>query len=339
MRMTTQGFFLINVDVAALNNAGADKSSNFDNAVAVKKIYKNKKVYAYVSGQAVRYWWRDVLSDLFNWQMSPILREKTIAFTNANPLIYPDDDMFGYMRAEKGGTFSRVSPLKNSALISIFPNDIVKNWSAMTRHQGDQVPYAKDEYSAIMKGMFSIDLSNVGVFTTENRSGFQNINEKLAAEIVQSGGKVINDEKALDKNGVSLKKYQISRKDRLDRIKQTISALGHLSGGAKQATNMADVAPVFIILTTLKGGNHLFSHVVTDENDEANLKIDSLTEILKDYKDFIHGKIFIGRRKGFFDQYDKSLSELADKNDCILYGSVMDAIKEYVNTLDSVITD
>ncbi len=53
---TLQGFILMEVDVAALNNAGSDKSSNLDNAVVTKKIRKNGKEYPYVSGQAWRYW-------------------------------------------------------------------------------------------------------------------------------------------------------------------------------------------------------------------------------------------------------------------------------------------
>ena len=39
--LKTQGFFLIDVDVVALNNAGKNVMSNFDNAVATKSIIKN----------------------------------------------------------------------------------------------------------------------------------------------------------------------------------------------------------------------------------------------------------------------------------------------------------
>jgi len=37
MNLKTQGFVLLDVDVVALNNAGKNTSSNFDNAVATKK--------------------------------------------------------------------------------------------------------------------------------------------------------------------------------------------------------------------------------------------------------------------------------------------------------------
>ena len=42
----TQGFVLIDVDVVALNNAGKNTQSNYDNAVATKTIRKNGLIAA-----------------------------------------------------------------------------------------------------------------------------------------------------------------------------------------------------------------------------------------------------------------------------------------------------
>ena len=97
--LKTQGFVLLDVDVVALNNAGKEATSNFDNAIKTKSVYKNGENYVYVSGQAWRYWWRDTLQKDFAWQLSPVTRDKAIAYTNADPITYPDDDIFGYMRA------------------------------------------------------------------------------------------------------------------------------------------------------------------------------------------------------------------------------------------------
>lgn len=49
----------------------------------------------------------------------------------------------------------------------------------MARQNGDSVPYARQEYSAIMKGMFSLDVDMVGTFSDYNRSGYKNISETL----------------------------------------------------------------------------------------------------------------------------------------------------------------
>ena len=97
--LITQGYYLIDVDVVALNNAGKNLLSNFDNGVATKCITKNGRVYPYVSGQSVRNWWRNGLQKVCRWTLSPVVREDKIAFTQADPLHYADDDGFGYMRA------------------------------------------------------------------------------------------------------------------------------------------------------------------------------------------------------------------------------------------------
>mgnify|MGYP002620446152 FL=1 len=148
------GLMLIDAPHSALNNAGSDAGDRTDNIVRVKTIRKGMTRYPYVSGQALRYWWRETLEDKFDWEMSPISREKKIAFTSANPIEYPDDDVFGYMRAmskKEGGTVTRISPLKNSPLIAVIGQNPTEDFGVMSRHEGDPVPYEHEFYSNILK--------------------------------------------------------------------------------------------------------------------------------------------------------------------------------------------
>lgn len=340
--LKVQGLILLDVDVVALNNAGKSTMSNFDNAVATKTIYKNGKSYVYVSGQAFRCWWRDTLQKNLDWKLSPITREDKIAFTNANPIIFPDDDVFGYMRAasetvkdektqkEKkvNVTVTRISPLKNSAIISVAAVRPVENWSSMARQEGDSVPYGKQEYSAIMKGMFSLDLSMVGTFSNYNKTGFQNLSEKLKKDALECGGVEIEDAYVTNH-----KLVQMPIEIRKQRASDTIQALKTISGGAMQTNNMGDVTPKFIILATTSTGNHPFSHVVkTDgEKDEvAKLNISGIREVLNEYKDIFVGKVFIGKRSGFFDDEDKDLKQLqSDYDNVVQLGSVNEVIDAY----------
>ena len=95
----------------------------------LKRYTRGDQTYPYVSGQAWRNWWRTTLENEFHdWRVSPIERSgqgKTqVVYTAASPVEYDDDDVFGYMRAPRGGgkeTVTRISPLKNSPLISIEP--------------------------------------------------------------------------------------------------------------------------------------------------------------------------------------------------------------------------
>lgn len=346
-RIKVQGYVLLDVDVVALNNAGKDTMSNFDNAVKTKSIYKNGNNYVYVSGQAWRFWWREALQKNIGWTLSPVIRDKNIAFTNADPLTYPDDDIFGYMRAateeyeEKGKkksrniTVTRVSPLKNSVLVSVASVRPVSNWSSMARQDGDSVPYARQEYSAIMKGMFSLDVDMVGTFSDYNRSGYKNISETLREKAINEGASEIAD---LFGTG---KLVRLPLAIRQKRIADTLLALKNISGGAMQTNNMGDVTPKFIVLASMNTGNHPFSHISTSRGDRdelAILNINGLREVLDEYKQNFIGKVFIGRRSGFFDNYDKELKELAERyNNIIEYLPVNAAIDKYTEQLKSQI--
>lgn len=360
MNLKTQGFILLDVDVVTLNNAGKSTSSNFDNAVATKKIFKNGRTYTYVSGQAWRYWWREALQKNHGWQLSPVTREAKIAFTAADPIKYADDDIFGYMKAakdvlldeagkailDKKGkeqkedvTVTRVSPLKNSAIVSVAATRPAENWSSMARQDGDSVPYGKEEYSAIMKGMFSLDISQAGTFAMYNKTGFKNLTEKLKESAISNGANEIDDPFVKDMNGNSKKLVQLSPDIRKQRIADTIQALKTISGGAMQTNNMGDVTPKFIVLATMSTGNHPFSHIAASEgsnSEKVYLNIEGIKEVLKDYKEQFVGKVFIGRRSGFMDEYAeelKTLQELGDRYPEVEISSINEAIDNYCEQL------
>ena len=334
-----QGYVLLDVDVVALNNAGKDTLSNFDNAVKTKSILKNGQNYVYVSGQAWRFWWREALQKNIGWVLSPVVRDKNIAFTNADPVSYPDDDVFGYMRAateeyeEKGKkksrniTVTRVSPLKNSALVSVASVRPVSNWSSMARQEGDSVPYARQEYSAIMKGMFSLDVNMVGTFSDYNRTGYKNLSDTLKEKALKEDGA-----SEIDDSFGKGKLIRLSLDTRKKRITDTVLALKNIMG---------DVTPKFIVLATMNTGNHPFSHIATsrgDRDEQAVLNVAGLKEVLDEYKDNFVGRVFVGRRSGFFDDYDKELKELAENyKDRIEYLPVNAAIDKYVEQLKSQI--
>ncbi len=359
MKLKTQGFILLDVDVVALNNAGKNLKSNFDNAVATKKVYKNGRAYTYVSGQAWRYWWREALQKNHGWELSPITRESKIAFTAADPIQYPDDDIFGYMKAAKdvivdeegkpvlkngkqqteNVTVTRVSPLKNSVIVSVGSTQPVENWSSMARQEGDSVPYVKEEYSAIMKGMFSLDLEQAGTFSNYNKTGFKNLTEKLKDEALKNGATEIDDSYIKDSKGKAQKIVRLPKEIRAKRIEETIKALKSISGGAMQTNNMSDVTPKFIILATTKTGNHPFFHVASSEgmnSDKVYLNIDGIKEVFKDYKDQFEGEIFIGRRSGFLDEYGgalKELESLGNEYPKVMLGSINETIDNYCEQL------
>lgn len=357
--LKTQGFILIDVDVAALNNAGKSSTSSFDNALATKTIRKNGMKYTYVSGQAWRYWWRDTLQKQLGWELSPVIRESKVAFTEANPVKYADDDIFGYMRAAKAEilgedgkvitdnkgkpkmenvTVTRVSPLKNSAIVSVSSVTTEENWSSMARQDGDSVPYSKEEYSAIMKGMFAIDLLQAGTFSNYNKTGFKNLTDPLRLEALEKGASEIDDPYVKDHNGESYKLIRLPKETRFKRITETIKALKFISGGAMQTNNMADVAPKFIILSTMDVGNHPFTHIFNSGINKQTVRFnaDGLEEVFNDYKDQFKGNIYIGLRSGFLDREDSdALETVVNKFSHVHLKTVNEAIDAYCTELEN----
>ena len=94
------GLLLIDAPASALNNLGNIPGERNENTVGVKLIRAGGRAYPYVSAQAFRYWLRETIAGLHQeWQTAPIFREKKVAYTDANPVLYWDDDLFGYMRA------------------------------------------------------------------------------------------------------------------------------------------------------------------------------------------------------------------------------------------------
>jgi CRISPR-associated protein Cst2 len=354
--LKTQGFILLDVDVVALNNAGKSESTQADNGVATKHIRKNGRLYTYVSGQAWRYWWRNTLQKDLNWSISPVIRETKIAFTAADPVKYADDDVFGYMKAakeekkdengnvimEKGKpkmedvTVTRVSPLKNSAIVSVTSVQVEENWSNMMRQEGDAVPYTKQEYSAIMKGQFSLDLEQVGTFSSYNKTGFKNLSEKARQEAIStSGASEVSDRYLVNAKGEAHKLIRLSKESREKRISDTLAALKTITGGAMQTNNMADVTPKFIILATTNSGNHPFSHVASSRgSSEQNFELntDGLAEVITDYEKQWQGKIFIGHRSGFLSASDvEKLNSVAAKfPNLVELKSINEAIDGYI---------
>ena len=357
--LKTQGFVLLDTDVAALNNSGKDAQSAYDNAVATKKITKGRSTHVYVSGQAWRYWWRQTLQKDHGWAMSPVERTKDVAFTEANPLKYPDDDVFGYMRATKDvdvdpatgqnkldkkgnpamvdATVTRVSPLKNSALISVSSVQTAHSWSVMSRMDGNPVPYVKEEYGTVLKGMFSIDLQQVGTFATYNRTGFKNLTAGLQAQALKEGGELILDEGMRNPKGEPQQLVRVARATRLQRVQDTLRALKTLTGGAMQTNNYTDVTPKFIVLATLQSGNHPFGHIVRSGGlfgGEVVFDQEALAEALRDYADQLTGTVFIGRRRGFMENEFATLGEWAKDFPNVMLGSVVEAIEGYCKELE-----
>ncbi len=328
MSNTIVGLMLIDAPHSALNNAGSDAGDRTDNIVRVKTIRKGMVRYPYVSGQALRYWWRDTLENKFDWEMSPISREKKIAFTEANPIDYPDDDVFGYMRALKkndGGTVTRIAPLKNSPLVSVIGQNPTNDFGVMARQEGDPVPFEHEFYSTVLKGIFSLDLGCLGVFNETEKTGYRNMYPKLV-ELAKEKG-LTNDEDA----------WILDDETRVKRAQDVINSLPYLSGGAKASSHLTDVSPKILVLTAIDGGNHIFMNIVREENGEVVFDLNAFDEVVKEYGDIIKSDIFIGTRTGFLKETQEEIMKYAEDKENIHVGTIKEMANKFAEEIPKLI--
>ncbi|MFN3420663.1 MAG: type I-B CRISPR-associated protein Cas7/Cst2/DevR [Armatimonadota bacterium] len=290
------GAVLIEANGAALNNAGQAEGLRVENAIVVKQIRIGRLRYPYVSGQAWRRWWREVLYADFGWTPSEVTREAKSAYTKGDPIVYEEDDLFGYMAARKRprgqkrgakeneetteggtGTYRRISPLKNSLLISVLPNVITSDFGHFSRNlppDTDIIPFESEHYTTYLQGVFTISLTDVGRFEVGEM-------KDLSEDILKKH----DDE--LEKDASNDRVCWLPKEKRVKRVQQVIQALARLRGGAHLARNLSDVTPVVVLVGFVDGGNAPFQRLFSaDENNErVVLNLERLASVLTDYKD------------------------------------------------------
>jgi CRISPR-associated protein Cst2 len=308
------GLMLIDAPASALNNLGSIPGARTDNTVGVKLIRTREGAFPYVSAQAFRYWLRTTLegADL-GWKAAPIYREEKVAYTDANPILWWDDDLFGYMRAPSKkasarakreadesradetpttDTVTRVSPFRVSTLVSISPVNVTEDFGTMSRHDGDPVPHEHQFYRTTLKGLFSLDLYACGRFSCYRRTGYRNLDDERVKQ-AQEMGLTPEDDKV----------YRLSMDERIQRISALFEGLAHLEGGAKQTLHYTDVAPALVLLAVTKGGNHIFGHVVgATGRGLPEVKHEALAEAFTVFSGEILSDVYVGWARGYLDE-------------------------------------
>ncbi len=321
------GVLLVDAPGSALNNAGQEEGGRTENKIAVKKISTARGFYPYVSAQAFRYWLRSTIQQTpaLGWQAAPVFREAKIAYTDANPLLYWDDDLFGYMRAasKRAGAaerraadptrasetptsteITRASPFRVSPLISMGPVPIADDFGTMTRHEGDPVPHEHEFYRAVLKGLFSLDLRAAGTFTYVQRTGFLNLdtNRREEAERRHRAGEMEHLE--------AQKAYRLPFQERHQRVSALLRGLGLLAGGAKQALHYTDVSPVAVLAIVTRGGNNPLHYVLgPGERGEMAVNQAALEQAVRAWQDQLLSPLYAGWVRGFQDAQRERLAE------------------------------
>jgi CRISPR-associated protein Cst2 len=319
------GTFLIQAEGAFLNGAGL--AAGEDRNLTVPKTFTDfRDRVPYVSAQAWKRWLRETFQEE-NPDESPAELKQLMTGTRGqtakigtemDPVTYAEDDIFGYMRAERGqgrrtaddeeaaggqeaeiaptaGPEERVAAVMRTApfAASILSSLRKSGWEGLDEgfvhlKEGTPLPYSTRFYNTQLQGIFGLNYERLGTF--RNEGDRIELDRPLVEKYLKEGTIQKDPQRAI---------YRMTNNPCKDRATKILKALAVLRGGAKQAAFATDVAPKVIILAGLSCGNLIFNDLFEDMRDGPKLKLNTLKEVIADYADRIMTPVFIGVRTGY----------------------------------------
>lgn len=295
-------------DATATFLNGAGLASGEDQNVVIPKTFKEtvngrKEEVPYVSSQAWRRWLRNTSNEESNWQPSELHAiefnakgaTKKIS-TELDPVKYPEDDLFGYMKSgsNKKESIQRTSPFKTSILRGIPKmRSISMDNAYVFPKNGTPLPYSTKFYSTHLEGFFNLECYRLGCYVnTPSRV-------ELSKELISQ----YKDELTMETPQKNVTIYTLKNAEQIrnERTAGLLKGLVHLRGGAKMAAFGADVAPKVIVFAGMSSANPCFNNLYIGAGERPELNIELLKELAYDYKDKLQTPIHIGIRTGYLE--------------------------------------
>ncbi len=360
------GTFLIQAEGAFLN--GAQTAPGEDRNLTVPKTFSDfRGRVPYVSAQAWKRWLRNTFQEENPNEPPAKLvgtmesKRGTIAKieTEMDPIVYAEDDIFGYMRAEKGQgrvaseegeteetaeldesedempskargrdktlAVMRPAPFSASILTSLRKS----GWEGIDEafvhlEEGTPLPYKTRFYNTQLQGIFGLNYSRLGVFRNEGDR------IELDRPLVDTYTK----EDKIRKFHPQREIYEMVNNPRKDRATKILKSLSMLRGGAKLAAFAVDVSPKVVILAGLTCGNLIFNDLFEDTKEGPKLKLDTLQQVLDDYAARIVTPVFIGVRTGYLSpDSEKTLQKWVEEHSTVKLESPVQAIDQLTELL------
>lgn len=327
------GGILCDASAAFLNGAGL--ATGEDKNTVIPKTFREmvngrKEEVPYVSAQSWRRWLRDTTNEENGWMPSELhaidASEKgstSKIATELNPIEYPEDDLFGYMKSGKNGeeSIQRTSPFKSSILKGIRNMRTINTDNAFVHlKEGTPLPYSTKFYSTHLEGFFNLEYSRLGTYVNVATR------QELASDLIAKHSSELTVE-AVQKSVI---RYTLANveKIRKERAAGLLKGLVYLRGGAKMAAFGADVSPKVIIFAGMSSANPIFNNLYIGTGEKPMLNIAALCELAKDYEDKLTTPIHIGIRTGYL-QNEEEVKTLTESGNFVI-DSPVSVVKTFI---------
>lgn len=312
------GALLIDATASFLNGAGL--GSGEDKNKVIPKTFREKvngrmEEVPYVSAQSWRRWLRNTTNEENAWSPSELRgigksegKDSTNKIaTELNPIDFPEDDLFGYMKSgtKDEESIQRTSPFKTSILKGIRNMRALNNDEAFVHlKEGTPLPYSTRFYSTHLEGFFNLEYYRLGVY--DNLGSHQ----ELSKHLVEKHKDQFNESNI---SGDKFKRYELKDAETIRKVHASglLKGLAFLRGGAKQSAFGSDVTPKVLILAGMESANPIFNNLFVGTGEKPSLNIDALQQLANDYKDKLATPIYVGIRTGYLQNEEvvKALGE------------------------------
>lgn len=370
------GTFLIQAEGAFLNGAGLDTGEDRNAVIPKTFWDYDRNGarirVPYVSAQAWRRWLRMTFQEENPNEPGTELKalDKSAKGTTnkigteMNPIEFAEDDIFGYMRAAKGQgketevgadaptddellteieqeeenkeaknkiktektrAVMRPSPFGSSILKSIRKAATISDDEGFVHlKEGSPLPYKTKFYNTQLQAIFGLNYARLGVF--RNDGDRIELDENFVKQYA-ADGTIRETERGI---------YEVADNKRRERATMTLKALAVLRGGAKQAQFGTDVTPKAIVVAGLNCGNLIFNDLFEEKESQPVIKLETLKDIINDYRNRLTTPVFIGVRRGYLHPGNESdLQSFAQENgEVVRLSSPIEAVNQLTAELE-----
>jgi len=308
-----------------------NKRTGFDNVTYVKKIGRNATVSAPCQKFAIKNYINNN-----GYELSKRMKNGKKITISAMPHKYIDEDVFGFMRADKEeitkeqydqlseveqNTFSksknkytrnitkkRKSRFLMSHLTNVSNRAINLEWNVAST-EGDSLPYNVETSSGIFAGIANIDINKIAEF---NISDIESEFRDYAKEEVENEDDI-----------------RLNIEEKVKRIEMVLKGFEYLSIQGNQNNYLTDTAPKFIILGEYSWGNNVFQGIIKRDG----IDIEALKETLEENEEFRLSDIWIGVSRRItdsnYENVKQDLEKAFEDDDCIHVSTVKRAFDSY----------
>jgi CRISPR-associated protein Cst2 len=300
--------YIFKVSLGSING-----STTEGNIATIKKItLPNGDTLPYISGQSMKYQIRRKLEDK-GYVLSSVTKSeaggkgKAPDISEGNPDKNIDDDLFGYLIPEKGGTRRRTAPVRVTPAIGLFKYANDRDFGTKSKEQstGDSEAggniFETEIYNNFFRGTVLVESDRVGQFLKSETKGKENVNNTTP---------------------------EVRKK----RVTDLFDSIATLWGGGKQGRFLTDMSPKFFVFTAQTDKTPIFLETLLMSPD-GSILLEPIKEVLDSKSSLIETTI-IGLQSGIFANETEIKEQLKTYCEIKTISAAMNGVTDFINKMD-----